>query len=701
MIDLLQVQSGNHRLQELIKQMYIRVKGPRSFPFAPNIPTYTVSALPSTNTSTRPTWPTNSSHTLDNYACDHAQHAPPLPTVNRNTQQATRRGDVHTNTSIAPYITSAVNVGGASPYGYHSPRQPQSSTQQQVLYPEYQHGQSIQCACLKKQVEANMVQCTDPSCRVWQHVRCVSLEHMTPQTFLCESCRVYLADPFWQPIERIVPVVQLKEKVGSNVMRDSQGAIMSQQTTLKSFYLTPAQHALIKDKSGDATLEHRVHAACLLVEDEVPVRVHWPRNAVLRVNSVNYRVYSRSMTSKMGINQRDAPANISDMCLKGRNTFDLSCVESGNWLISLQIEKRRSLDDVKLLMLPEESLGQSLERLHNFMRGGATGDNTDARIDDDDSILIAHQVMSLKDPITNTRMTIPARFVDASELQPFDLDTFLSLAQSSRKWQDPMTLKNSTIRSLQVDGYAKRVLEYVKGYPQVSAVEIDDQGRWRPEGSLMGEMWFDIHEMPEKQKFETWLLQGMAGEEADTGNGGDGDNRDPGGGQGEDANSIDVLGEDSNTDEEEELRQAAAAVRSQPGVLTGIVGQKRKEQEVEVIDLLDSDSTEGQCNDKDDGAESVPIANARHTTLIQRRGGLLRYARRSVGGRGSRQPGPDPVIVPPPPPPPPAPPAVGEPLSSQRRLSQASLSAVEEERRLMEELPNIAEWIDDDDWAGL
>ena len=45
---------------------------------------------------------------------------------------------------------------------------------------------------------------------------------------------------------------------------------------------------------------------------------------------------------------------------------------------------------------------------------------------------------------------VPARFADASGLQAFDLDSFLSMAARNRKWQDPDTLANSSVEQLQV-----------------------------------------------------------------------------------------------------------------------------------------------------------------------------------------------------------------------------------------------------------
>lgn len=116
----------------------------------------------------------------------------------------------------------------------------------------------------------------------------------------------------------------------------------------------------------------------------------------------------------------------------------------------------------------------------------------------DDDLLVSQEVVSLKDPMSGQRMQVrpltgccvvwcgllqarlpwtphccmmpsiasslcpayhsshacvfqvPARFVDASGLQPFDLDSFLSMAQRNRKWQDPTTLNNSSVEQLQV-----------------------------------------------------------------------------------------------------------------------------------------------------------------------------------------------------------------------------------------------------------
>ena len=52
------------------------------------------------------------------------------------------------------------------------------------------------------------------------------------------------------------------------------------------------------------------------------------------------------------------------------------------------------------------------------------------------------------------RLQTPARFAGASGLQAFDLDSFLSMAQRNRKWQDPTTMANSSVEQLQVRAHS-------------------------------------------------------------------------------------------------------------------------------------------------------------------------------------------------------------------------------------------------------
>jgi len=54
------------------------------------------------------------------------------------------------------------------------------------------------------------------------------------------------------------------------------------------------------------------------------------------------------------------------------------------------------------------------------------------------------------------------RFQPVSGLAAFDLDTFLAMAQRSRKWQCPTSGFNGTVHDVQVDAFTDRILAQLK-----------------------------------------------------------------------------------------------------------------------------------------------------------------------------------------------------------------------------------------------
>jgi hypothetical protein len=52
------------------------------------------------------------------------------------------------------------------------------------------------------------------------------------------------------------------------------------------------------------------------------------------------------------------------------------------------------------------------------------------------------------------------RFVGVPGLGCFDLDTYLTMAERSRKWQCPHSMRNMSIRELHIDTYVSRLLPF-------------------------------------------------------------------------------------------------------------------------------------------------------------------------------------------------------------------------------------------------
>ena len=128
-------------------------------------------------------------------------------------------------------------------------------------------------------------------------------------------------------------------------------------------------------------------------------------------------------------------------------------------------------------MAPTETLEAALERIKRHLRSHNL-------LDDDDELEMGNTVVALKDPYTSTRMAIPARFTDVSgAFNAFDLEPFLSMAERTRKWLDPVNSKPSAVQQLQVDSYLAAILAALEARADVTEVEVDQEGNWRPAGT--------------------------------------------------------------------------------------------------------------------------------------------------------------------------------------------------------------------------
>lgn len=93
-----------------------------------------------------------------------------------------------------------------------------------------------------------------------------------------------------------------------------------------------------------------------------------------------------------------------------------------------------------------------------FFAGQTGGGKKEEGDESDDEVEIGRTVVSLRCPMSGSRMRVPARFAAVGGLNAFDLDTFLDLVQRSRKWQCPHSMRNLPVQQLLVDGYLSHIL---------------------------------------------------------------------------------------------------------------------------------------------------------------------------------------------------------------------------------------------------
>ncbi|WIA09682.1 hypothetical protein OEZ85_009068 [Tetradesmus obliquus] len=389
----------------------------------------------------------------------------------------------------------------------------------------------VRCLCAAATRIEPLLQCCGACCGVWQHVECVkqqltlkpglpplrdAVTH-TPlvqrAAFFCERCRVSRADPFWELFDPTVMLPVLGRPNGRSMTVGPVPDVPCSGTGMREALLSRHQVTLLKAKEA----EYKLQAFCLQLDDPVPFRFHWPMAANLTWSGSGTLLQQtvpacRRGHVKLGTNQRDEPYDLA-AAVRGFPTSHGPCTVSielryaepePHYIFMVAIMRRRTREQVKALMKQPESLEAAVERVRRHMRGGSSSSSGAAAssstaaaaaanghagaagvIDDDDDVVMGNTVVSLKDPYSNQRMVTAARFVDTAGAAPsaFDLDSFLEVAQATRKWMDPHSSKPSCVQSLQVDAYLTHILRVLAGLPEVTEVEITPEAHWRPAGS--------------------------------------------------------------------------------------------------------------------------------------------------------------------------------------------------------------------------
>ncbi|CAM0885682.1 unnamed protein product [Alopecurus aequalis] len=346
------------------------------------------------------------------------------------------------------------------------------------------------CVCCQTFLVGNLVKISDlfvicfrfqcEDCQVQQHVDCVIIPEKptgrpeVPDRFYCQLCRLKRADPYWVTTGNPLQPVRL---MFSNVAND--GTNISQSVD-KTFLLSRAEREIIQ------RAEYDIQVWCMLLNDKVQFRMHWPQHAELQVNGIPVRVVPRPNSQLLGINGRDDGPVITTYCREGQNKIVLSCVDARPFCIGIRIAMKRTVEQV-LNLVPKEAVGESfkeaLARVCRCLKGGNTTDGADS--DSDLEVVADFFPVSLRCPNSGSRIRTAGRFKPCAHMGSFDLQTFVELNQRSRKWQCPTCLKNYSVESMIIDRYFNRITSMVKDCSEdVTEIDVKPDGCWRVKGTV-------------------------------------------------------------------------------------------------------------------------------------------------------------------------------------------------------------------------
>ncbi|CAM0152377.1 unnamed protein product [Urochloa decumbens] len=138
-----------------------------------------------------------------------------------------------------------------------------------------------------------------------------------------------------------------------------------------------------------------------------------------------------------------------------------------------------------LNLVPKEQDGEkfddALARVRRCVGGGTEANSADS---DSDIEVVADSVsVSLRCPMTASRIQIAGRFKPCAHMGCFDLEPFIEMNQRSRKWQCPICLKNYSLENIIIDPYFNRITSLIKNCgDDTSEIDVKPDGSWRVKG---------------------------------------------------------------------------------------------------------------------------------------------------------------------------------------------------------------------------
>ncbi|XP_071685770.1 E3 SUMO-protein ligase SIZ1-like [Rutidosis leptorrhynchoides] len=337
--------------------------------------------------------------------------------------------------------------------------------------------QKIRCLCGSPLKTESMIQCVDPQCHVLQHISCVKIpmkytEEALPASsqHYCETCRIDRCDPFWKTLS--YPLSPVKLNRGSSITDDGLQPI---QTVETSFQITKPIVNMLENAG------YGVQAWCILLNDNVPFRMHWPQYPDLKVNGIPVKTIDRPVSKMLGANGRDDGPSISMYLVDGINKVSLCGSDARTFCLGVRLVRQRTFQQV-ISMIPSEKEGESFNeavaRVCRCIGGGVVAANDDS--DSDLEVIADNVTINLRCPMSGRRMNTAARFRRCIHLGCFDLDTFVQINQRSKKWQCPICLKNYALEDIIIDPYLNRIVKMMQSCDEdVTEIEVKFNGSWR------------------------------------------------------------------------------------------------------------------------------------------------------------------------------------------------------------------------------
>ncbi|KAF2756079.1 hypothetical protein EJ05DRAFT_502543 [Pseudovirgaria hyperparasitica] len=205
------------------------------------------------------------------------------------------------------------------------------------------------------------------------------------------------------------------------------------------------------------------------------VDIAFPQHIEVRVNGDEVRHNFKGLKNKPGSTK---PADITDKVRKNegyKNTLTVTYAYTDKASHPPSPTKQKWVFEAHLVRKhTAESLAKRIEQKGVFTKEKVLRDMQ--RKAEDPDIIATSSVMSLKDPVSASRITLPCRSNVCSHNGCFDATSFLQLQEQAPTWACPLCNKAISYEALAIDQYFQEILQ--KTSISTEQVTIEPDGRW-------------------------------------------------------------------------------------------------------------------------------------------------------------------------------------------------------------------------------
>ncbi|KAI0013693.1 PINIT domain-containing protein [Xylariaceae sp. FL0662B] len=259
------------------------------------------------------------------------------------------------------------------------------------------------------------------------------------------------------------PFYTIESRVGSVHTCD----VMSQHRNSITISLKVGDHAALGSCAYDPSMRIMMFCAA---DNQGPQDISFPHQSEIKVNGGEVRANLRGLKGKPGTTR---PVDITTL-LRHKQFNYVNNVEftyaltNKKYYLTLYLCKTVEIDSlvarIKSKKIAKASVVRELSKAAN-----------------DPDVVATSQVLSLKCPLSYTRLRVPCRSVLCKHIQCFDASSYLQLQQQGPQWVCPVCNKSAPFESLATDEYVGDIL--ARTSDSLEQVTIEPDGQWRIQGA--------------------------------------------------------------------------------------------------------------------------------------------------------------------------------------------------------------------------